>query len=326
MPQISIIVPVYKVEKYIHKCIDSILSQTYKDWELILVDDGTPDNSGLICDEYAVNDSRIQVIHQKNAGVGAARNAGIDKSTGKYIAFLDSDDFCTADYLQNFVNGLIQNSDSDLIIQGMYFYDNGVTAKLQFSDNYYVDNIKAAILQNKLLSFGAPYCKLFKKELIDFHSIHFATDYSFGEDTYFFFEYLSHTRTVQFVSSLGYFYRDSPGDSLSKKCHRFEHLYLFAKDSMNIITSIDNTKEVQKAYSFTYIRLLIVGLFNTYLLDYDKKSRYSCIASVKQLSKNKLRLYSNIDIYKLLYYIIYAFPTPIVDVMIRLIAQIRLKI
>ena len=299
MPQISIIVPVYKVEKYIHKCIDSILSQTYKDWELILVDDGTPDNSGLICDEYAINDSRIQVIHQKNAGVGAARNAGIDKSTGKYIAFLDSDDFCTGDYLQNFVNGLIQNSDSDLIIQGMYFYDNGVTAKLQFSDSYYVDKIKDAILQNKLLSFGAPYCKLFKKEVIDSYSIHFATDYSFGEDTYFFFEYLSHARRIQFVSPLGYFYRDSPGDSLSKKCHRFEHLYLFANDSMRIISSLDKTREVEKAYSFTFIRLLIIGLLNTHKLGYTKKERFASMAKVKET--RSIRLYSAMDLFHFLY-------------------------
>ena len=326
MPKISIIVPVYKVEKYIRQCIESILSQTYKDWELILVDDGTPDNSGLICDEYAAKDNRIQVVHKKNAGVGAARNTGIEKSTGDYIAFVDSDDFCTEQYIQNFIDGLTEHPDSDLVIQGMYFYDNGITKKQLFSPHFYVDNVKDAILQNNLLSFGAPYCKLFKKGIINSYSIHFATEYSFGEDTYFFFEYLSHSYKIQLVSPMGYYYRDSPGDSLSKKCHRFEHLYLFAKDSMRIISSLDQTKEIEKAYSFVYIRLLIVGLFNTYILNYDKSSRYQSIESVKQLIRKKSRLYSKIDIYKLLYYFIKIFPAVIVDIVIHIIAQIRIKL
>ena len=93
MPELSIIVPVYKVEKYLPKCIDSILAQTFRDFELILIDDGSPDNCGAICDEYAARDSRIKVIHQANAGVSAARNAGLDIASGTYLGFVDSDDW-----------------------------------------------------------------------------------------------------------------------------------------------------------------------------------------------------------------------------------------
>ena len=89
---ISIIVPVYKVEEYLRRCIDSILSQTYKDFELILVDDGSPDNCGAICDEYAQKDSRITVIHKENGGLSSARNAGLEIAKGDYIGFVDSDD------------------------------------------------------------------------------------------------------------------------------------------------------------------------------------------------------------------------------------------
>lgn len=85
MPKISVIVPVYKVEKYIDKCIESILSQTFKDFELILVDDGSPDSSGAICDQYAQKDARIRVFHKKNGGVSSARNKGIDNARGEYI-------------------------------------------------------------------------------------------------------------------------------------------------------------------------------------------------------------------------------------------------
>ena len=90
---ISVIVPVYKVEKYLHRCIDSVLAQTFTDFELILVDDGSPDNCGKICDEYAEKDERIHVIHKENGGLSSARNAGLDIATGDYIVFIDSDDY-----------------------------------------------------------------------------------------------------------------------------------------------------------------------------------------------------------------------------------------
>ena len=93
MPKISIIVPVYKVEKFLPKCIDSILSQTFTDFELILVDDGSPDNCGKICDEYAHKDDRVVVVHKLNEGVSIARNKGLDVAKGEYILFCDSDDF-----------------------------------------------------------------------------------------------------------------------------------------------------------------------------------------------------------------------------------------
>ncbi len=92
-PAVSIIVPVYNVEKYIRRCLDSIVAQTFTDWECILVDDGTPDNSGKICDEYAANDSRFVVIHKENGGVSSARNAGLDVANGEWITFVDADDW-----------------------------------------------------------------------------------------------------------------------------------------------------------------------------------------------------------------------------------------
>lgn len=96
MQKLSVIVPVYKVEPYIHKCVDSILGQTYTNLEVILVDDGSPDNCGKICDEYAAKDKRVKVIHKKNGGLSDARNAGIDISTGDIIGFIDSDDYIEA--------------------------------------------------------------------------------------------------------------------------------------------------------------------------------------------------------------------------------------
>ena len=97
MPKLSIIVPVYKVEQYIHKCVDSILNQTFTDFELILVDDGSPDNCGKICDEYAQKDKRVRVIHKENGGLSDARNAGLEEAVGEYVSFIDSDDWVDLD-------------------------------------------------------------------------------------------------------------------------------------------------------------------------------------------------------------------------------------
>ena len=113
MPTISVIVPVYKVEKYIHRCVDSILGQTFADYELILVDDGSPDNCSAICDEYAAKDSRIHVIHQANGGLSAARNAGIDwvfaNSDSEWLTFIDSDDWVHPEYLERLLNAAVEN-------------------------------------------------------------------------------------------------------------------------------------------------------------------------------------------------------------------------
>ena len=116
MPQISVIVPVYKVEAYLARCVDSILSQTFSDFELILIDDGSPDHCGAICDEYAKKDPRIVVIHQKNGGLSAARNAGVDwsfsHSDSQWLNFIDSDDWVHPEYLERLLNAAIVNEAS----------------------------------------------------------------------------------------------------------------------------------------------------------------------------------------------------------------------
>ncbi len=116
--KISVIVPVYKVEKYLARCVDSIIDQTYKNLEIILVDDGSPDGCGAMCDEYAKKDERIKVIHKENGGLSSARNAGLDIATGDYIAFVDSDDRITPDAYENLLKAL--DGKSDAIANFMY--------------------------------------------------------------------------------------------------------------------------------------------------------------------------------------------------------------
>lgn len=122
---ISVIVPVYNVEKYIHRCVDSILNQTYRNLEIILVDDGSPDNCGKICDKYAEADPRVKVIHQKNAGLSEARNAGINIAAGEYIAFVDSDDYIEQNMYETMYSELILNKADICVCQWQYEFSDG---------------------------------------------------------------------------------------------------------------------------------------------------------------------------------------------------------
>ena len=127
MPEISIIVPVYNVEKYLQRCVDSILAQTFSDFELLLVDDGSPDNCGEICDWYATQDDRVHVIHQKNGGLSAARNAGIDwafsNSDSQWLNFIDSDDWVHPQYLEVLKNA-VDKDGTDLSITKLHRTDH----------------------------------------------------------------------------------------------------------------------------------------------------------------------------------------------------------
>ena len=168
---ISIIVPVYKAVKFLHQCVDSILGQTFSDWELLLVDDGSPDRSGEICDEYGKIDDRIRVIHKKNGGVSSARNAGLDVAQGKWLAFVDSDDWCEPDYLKDFFSTGEKLKETDIVLQGRKDEVNGsVIQSFVLREGIYT-NIAEGMLENNLLTFGAPYCKLFPRTLLEANHI-----------------------------------------------------------------------------------------------------------------------------------------------------------
>lgn len=187
---ISVIVPVYKVEKYLEKCVNSIRSQSYSDLEIILVDDGSPDNCGKICDEMALNDQRIRVIHQKNQGLAAARNAGLAIAQGKYVAFVDSDDTIeNGTYL--LLYNMIEHYDTDIAIcECRKVKESEVLEQVEYSkyENRVLDN-------NKLweLVFGqlnnSSCNKLYKRSLIG--DLQFPQKVVHGEDLLFNIEYLA---------------------------------------------------------------------------------------------------------------------------------------
>ena len=148
MVQISVIIPVYNAERYLSACLDSVIEQSYKNLDIILIDDGSTDNSGKICDEYSIKDKRIKVIHKKNEGVSVARNTGLDVATGKWISFVDSDDIIETDLYQNIISELEKNN-PDLFI--FNFYTNNEKNMLYsreeiIQDREIINNIKEKII------------------------------------------------------------------------------------------------------------------------------------------------------------------------------------
>ncbi len=164
-PLISVIIPVYKVEEYLNKCVDSVINQTYKNLEIILVDDGSPDNCPKICDDYAKQDKRIKVIHKKNGGLSDARNAGIDMANGEYLSFIDSDDYVEKNYI-SFLYNLAKKYNSDLTMGKQYVRYSNKTINTGSGSLYELNSYDALdkILYGEDLDVSA-WAKLYKKEL-----------------------------------------------------------------------------------------------------------------------------------------------------------------
>ena len=163
---ISIIIPVYKVEKYLEKCIQSVIKQTYENLQIILVDDGSPDNCGKICDEYAKKDHRIEVIHKSNGGLSDARNKGLEIAKGEYIGFVDSDDYIESDMYEVLYN-LLKQYNVDVSICNFYTVSQGKIA-IKNADNGIkeynrIEILKEILLDNDIQSYA--WNKLYKREL-----------------------------------------------------------------------------------------------------------------------------------------------------------------
>lgn len=204
-PLVSIIVPVYKAEKFIHQCIDSLLAQTYKNIEVILVDDGSPDNCGKICDEYAAKDKRVKVIHQKNSGVSAARNKAIAHSKGEWITFVDADDKVTDDYIEK-----LMSKDGDWIIGGYRDTNNNFCHIIE--DSYIGKERLIRFFQEHLQNLYTNNIggKLYRSSIICDNGMKFNTNVRFSEDFLFNLEFLSHCNSVALSKVANYIITPNP--------------------------------------------------------------------------------------------------------------------
>lgn len=231
-PCISIIVPVYNVEKYLKKCIDSILKQTFKNFELILVDDGSTDHSGKICDDYEKKDSRICVVHKENGGLSSARNKGIAIAQGDYLGFVDSDDFIASDMYEVLYKNLIKEN-ADLSACGKYDYFIGSKCKIH-EPYYMVLNTQEAIkfvLEGGGKATVNVWNKLYRKEI--FYSINYPEGKLY-EDAFIIVEILMACKRVVFTSEQKYYYRHRAG-SITTRCFTKEQFDLVRAYQKNLI-------------------------------------------------------------------------------------------
>ena len=204
MPKISIIVPVYKAETYLYRCVDSILAQTFTDWELLLIDDGSPDRSGDICDEYAQKDTRIRVIHKENGGVSSARQRGLDESIGEYTIHADPDDWVEPEMLEGLYNKA-KEEDADMVIcDFIYEYKTRSIICKQHLDSCDAEYILKQMFSQQLP--GMCWNKLIRRECYIKYNISFPKDIIRWEDLYVICSLLMHPIKCAYLSKAFYHY------------------------------------------------------------------------------------------------------------------------
>lgn len=209
MANISVIIPVYNVEAYLPQCLDSIIRQTYQELEIIIIDDGSPDGCGTICDDYADRDKRIHVIHKENAGVDAARDDGIALATGEWISFVDSDDWLDLDFYEKMI-ATDDGQEVDVIFAGGYYkeYDkickkiHIISKTCRYDDREHIEDLQAQITK-----YGLPWDKLYRTEFLKKHDFRFEQGVRSFDDFLFNFKVLEKAERVLFSSVIGYHYR-----------------------------------------------------------------------------------------------------------------------
>lgn len=289
---ISIIVPVYKAELYIRKCLDSICAQTYTNWECILVDDGSPDNSGRICDEYVEKDGRFKVIHQMNGGPSSSRNSGIANSFGQWIVFVDADDEIGKDYIEQlYINRCVNG----VSVAGFFeIVDNQVSLSVDFGQGEFSTKSGTfyQIAKNTLLySHPSPIAKIFDGNLIRNNKIKFPVNISICEDLIFWMEYILYAEEIRIISPVPYYYLKD-NSFLTKKTHSFDECFELANEFYKlskILATKHNQAMCVEAKQNTGV-LVMNALYALYDKDLSMKAR---IASLKRVKSDFKEIISN---------------------------------
>ncbi len=241
MPKVSVIVPVYKVEPFLRCCVDSVLSQTFSDFELILVDDGSPDSCGAICDEYAAQDSRVRVVHKQNGGLSDARNAGLNVAVGQYVYFLDGDDFIEPELLQVGVESV--DTGVDLVVfQYRQIWKDGSSQEISFAKHGLMQFSQEAERKNfiirDLLTYQVgweSWLRIFRRDIIQNYGLRYVDNRTiFAEDLYFSLCYCSHVKNLLVLDKCLYNYRIH-GDSIMRQNEKKRNLNRFNELSKAVL-------------------------------------------------------------------------------------------
>ena len=270
MSTISVIVPVYNVEKYIHRCVDSILSQTFRDFELILVDDGSPDNCGSICDDYAAKDSRVRVIHKENGGLSSARNAGMKIARGKYYLFCDSDDYVASDWCEQFLDQTVPEEDNYIFggINTVRISETGETVipPVPLEQQGWVISDYLALQSRGVLGFACNV--LYYADVLRRHHLRFSEDV-IVEDLPFNLAYLRYMEKLVYTGKAGYYYIHDCRETLSRKYYpesfrRWQEKYRVSQDFITEYLPSEKQEENRHIVADKYLFQFLNVLNNTF--------------------------------------------------------------
>lgn len=264
-PFFSVIVPVYKAEKYLHQCIDSIVNQSFEDFELILVDDGSPDRCGVICDEYAAKDSRIRVIHKPNGGVSTARNTALRVATGEYILFCDSDDYYLEGAFRE-IHAHLQSSSCDILHYGLIreLAENGERIMLPL-----MNAGKARLTNDELIKMAFAwhghsinthllvFCQVIRRKLITDNGILFDETMARGEDNTFLLQVNALADSIVKIPLVGYFYRFTPGSLINTRAVNAREIKTSIHFLHNMVDVLEKRQAEPGKYMHFYIKSLV---------------------------------------------------------------------
>ena len=289
---LSVIIPIYNAEEYLEDCLSSIYHQTFQDYEVWMIDDGSNDQSPQICDFYSKKDTRFHVLHKMNGGVSSARNLGLDQSQGNWICFLDSDDTVDKNYLENLYKA-VDDKQEKLIIQGFNIIETH-SKKTRLFDNhlYDVSHIYLAFERLHINRCGFPFAKLYNRNIIQEYYIRFNETINYAEDVIFMLTYLCHVSYIQTLEGAQYNYFVRRNNSLSQRIFDFKSEYTCYENYLSLIIKIKERFNIpERALSNSY------NVISEYLIRrsigalYQKKTRVKQnerIAILKSLSLNQI--------------------------------------
>lgn len=298
-PLVSIIVPVYNAEKYLNRCIDSILSQTMTDFELLLIDDGSKDNSGRICDEYAEKDARVRVFHKPNGGVSSARNLGLDNAKGKWITFVDADDRCSCDYLEHLLSKV--DDDTDLIISYAVICDStGEKAEVYPEYRVNATNFERLFVDSDMHWHTSPWAKLYRASIIYENSLRFNEMMHIGEDADFLFSFMLITDKIYVSSDTDYYYTCDVSGSLTKRINTIDSEIASYRTILCLVNRTIQQKNIKDNRSLDNLGWLVASYVRRVLnsLYYNDAQSYKRIDLIKSLDIDSYIRYSKNALWK----------------------------
>lgn len=281
---VSIIVPIYNSDSTLARCIDSILKQTFSNWELLLIDDGSKDYSASICKEYAMKDERIKVFHKENGGVSSARNVGLDNAKGEWITFVDSDDCVKPEYLENLFKH--SNEGIDLVISYAEILGKEYIEKERYPSKIISsENFEVMFVENDMHWHTSPWSKLYKRSIIEQNNLRFCEGMHIGEDAVFLYSYLLESKLIYISSDTDYCYYSEIDNSLTKRVNSLKSEFLSYEKIEKVINEMIRERKIVSKIALdnlhwviaVYSRRILNALYHNYVRREKRINTLKCV-------------------------------------------------